>query len=71
MHRAGKNEIIGAAANVVEAQIAVDLAKNAGDDTKRYQDALASCIYRLKWLVERDRPHIAKRFKEAEQLAPA
>jgi hypothetical protein len=68
MKRAGKPEIINAAANVVEAQIAVDHAEKAGDDAKRYRDALASCVYSLRWLIERDRPEITARFRSAEAV---
>jgi hypothetical protein len=64
--KATKPDIIRAAANVVEAQQAYEKALASGDGTEqRYLDHMQSCILRLKWLIERDRPSIAARFKES------
>lgn len=61
--KAGKMDIINAACNVVEAQQARKKAYIAGDDTGSCESHLNSCIFKLKWLIERDRPAVRKRLK--------
>ena len=61
MAKASKPEIVNAASNVVEALRGLEASENAHDGTtQRYRDHLGSCIYRLKFLIERDNPSITK-----------
>lgn len=58
-------QIVNAAGAVVEAQIAFEKARTANDGTQdSYIDNLMSQIYKLKWLIERDRPTVAKFFRD-------
>jgi len=66
MAKATLGQILDKAANVVEAQIALDLATKAGSETKQYSDALASTVYQLRWIVERDRKQFIRQFKDAD-----
>lgn len=69
--RANKAEVVNAACNVVEALNALEASEKANDGTtKRYRDHLGSCIYRLKFLVERDNKPVTKRLRvQAEHTA--
>lgn len=62
--KATKPEIVNAGCNVVEALNALEASEKANDGTtQRYRDHLGACIYRLKWLIERDNPAVIRQLK--------
>lgn len=63
--KASKPDVVNAACNVVEALNALEASEKANDGTtQRYRDHLGSCIYRLKFLIERDSPAVIRRLRQ-------
>lgn len=70
--RATKPEIVNAAVNVVAALRSLESSEKAEagrgfaasyGTTQRYRDHLDGCIYRLKFLIERDNPSVIRELK--------